>query len=530
MQFYTKNERGRYDLITASFTQLVTDIAVILKWDVKEIPSDSVIHLTNGTQELQFRIDSSQSTDRQAASPKISIGCILPGREWHCDPILKQYTTNFSFSANRGADAIAKDIQKRILPGYFELWGKALEHKQKEDDHKNKLRSKTQQLADILRTHPHPNCNDGNTISPTLKIKPEVGQSLGINLNAKDYINLKAEVSLACDDDDIDDVKITTTLPYELATEFFEWLATKTVDCFETWHQAMIEHCIKMLNKEAKASGQPELKELPPNNFNWGAAYIPSSMGDTHANKQRLFEKFKESIIELEIKPVEETIEEKIERLTVPYDQEALIRAYKRIGYNVNPSQLKDDLKYLTQQFNELSDWIKLVLERGLYNDFQYSFHKDVERRDLIGEIINKLEAESTQPQAQPQAESEPKQTTREDDITELFGDDPELCEILCRLSLYTPWQYREVLKDELLRIRDRRVLRTKLEAVQKIKDNPQTDRLLILEQLEQLHSSTQINVLVRSLKKKFSSFKEAKLATNTKAISWEKLAEKLAA
>lgn len=523
--FYTKNEQGRY-VLNGSFTQLVSDIASIIGWKPVDTGINGVIDLTNKGQVIRFTIKT-QIQQGQVSNPKISVSCLIE-RRYIPDAVLNQYTTAINVSANRGADAIAKDIQKRILPDCFKLWALGEEYKQKENNCKTKLKNKTQQLADILRTHPHPN-DEGNTISESLKLKPEVGQQ-GINLDAKDYINLKAEVRL---DDDIDDVKITTTLPYELAIEFFQWLADKTVDCYEIWHQKMIDHCFMQLNKEAKAAGQPEVKELPPNNFNWKKAYLPSSMGDTHSNKHRLYCLFKQSIIEL-VKPVEETIEQKVERLSLPYDNGALMRLHKRIGYATNPAQMKDDLNHLSKQLDGLCDWITQLLENGVCNEFP-DFFRDVERRDLIEQLINK--SIQQQPQVESQPATEPTATTREDEIKEIFKNSHEV-EILCRLSLHTPSQYREVLKDELLRIRDRRILRTKLEEVRKaIKDDPsylkreRPRRILeILEQLDQLHSEIEINLLIRVLKKRFPSFKEAKLATNTKAASWQKLAEKLAA
>ena len=547
MTFYTKNQHGRYELSTEFFTELARNIAHFLGWQVEEEKASSVIDITDGTHSLRLSAYTTAS-NTMAANPKIEISTmwnIGAGQSlWQFipDAELKQHTTDISCSIKRGAESIAKDIQKRLLPGYFLLWERGLQLKQQSEDRENRLRKLTQGLADIIEAYPHPNYRDGDKICtyPVLKA------NIGIDVSIKNTISLDAEVRQAYNrEKDIDSVKFNMTLPYDLAQEFMQWIASKTVSCFDTWHQEMIDHCIYYLNKEAKAAGQTEVKELPLNNFNWKQAY-KDWFGEIHFSKNCLFNRFKQSIIETEAKLTEETIEQKIERLSILYDKGALIRAYKGIGYDTNPSQLKDDLKYLNKQFDELSGWTKQVVEKGLCNEFP-DFYQDVERRNFIAELINKLESESTQPQPQIESQSEPVAehsqgeyigATREDEIKALFKDSPDQVEIFCRLSDHTPMQYREVLKDELLRMRDRRVLRTKLETVRKIiNQNPRylkeerPKRILeILEQLDQLHSENQITLLTKTLKKQFKTFKEAKLATNTKAISWEKLAEKLAA
>lgn len=538
MTFYTKNQHGRYELNTEFFTELARNIAHFLGWQVEEEKASSVIDITDGTHSLRLSAYTTAS-NTMAANPKIEIRAmwnIAIGQSlWQFipDAELKQHTTDISCSIKRGAESIARDIQKRLLPGYFLLWERGLQLKQQSEDSENRLRKLTQDLADIIEAYPHPNYKDGDKICT----HPVLRDDIGIDVSVKNTISLDAEVRQAYNrEEDIDSVKFNMTLPYDLAQEFMQWIASKTVSCFDTWHQEMIDHCIYYLNKEAKAAGQTEVKELPPNNFNWKQAH-KDWFGEIHFSKNRLFNRFKQSIIETEAKLTEETIEQKIERLSIPYDKGALIRAYKGIGYDTNPSQLKDDLKYLNKQFDDLSDWVKQVIEKGLCNEFP-DFYQDVERRNFIAELINKLESESTQLQPQIESELVAESTTREDDIKALFINSPDQVEIFCRLSLHTPQQYREVLKDELLRIRDRRVLRTKLETVRKIiNQNPhyleeqRSKRILeILEQLDQLHSENQITLLTKTLKKQFKTFKEAKLATSTKAVSWEKLAEKLAA
>lgn len=544
MTLYTKNQYNRYELNAELFIELVNSIAKFLGWQVDNEQSIGVISITNGTHGLMLRADTSPSNSA-VANPKIDISCMLytdTGQSlWRfiSDAELKQCTTSISCSIKRGAESIAKDVQKRLLPDYLKLWERGLDLKQKSEERENRLRSMTQHLADIFGVYPHSNYRDGNKICTYPVLKDDIG----IDVSIKKTITLDAEVRQAYNrETDIDDVKINMTLPYDLAEEFMQWIASKTINCFESWHTEMINTFVRWLDRDADKAGLPEVTELPPNNFDWKEAYRQYKTGDKDGitgSEKRVFAWFKESIIKIEVAPIEETIEAKCDRLSRPYDKDVLIRAYKGIGYDTNRSQLKEDLKDLTKQLHDLSDWTKQVVEKGLCNEFP-DFYEDVERRNFIAELINKLESETTQPQPQIEAEpvAEPATTTREDDIKALFKDSPNEVEILCRLSEHTPQQYREVLKDELLRIRDRRVLRTKLELVRKViknnsrlLDEPRPKQILeILEQLDQLHSVNEITLLTKTLKKQFKTFKEAKLATNTKAVSWEKLAEKLAA
>ena len=315
---YIKNQYDRYEIDQEFFKLLVSEIANQLNWFVETERTSSCFDLSNGLYSICIRCDSNPSKG-QVTNPKIDISCHFsegdtPGSSFHHiipNAELLARTTSISCSVNRGGKSIANDIKKRLFPDYFFLWNMGIKLKQEAIAREERLRNLTLDLAKIIGNHPHPSSNIGDTIyANPLIIKDDVG----VDISVKNSIKLNAVVRQAWDASDVDDVRFDMTLPYDLATQFFEWLSSKTVNSFDTWKENNISFIIRRLDQEASKDGLPPVTQLPPNDFDWVQAFIPSSMDDTHNNRFRLLEQFKKHILPVlqpqpEIIPETKTVE-----------------------------------------------------------------------------------------------------------------------------------------------------------------------------------------------------------------------------
>ena len=389
MQLYIKDKYNRWQLNDSAFQDLVRQIAKIIGWKAEE-KDGYWNNITNGDKALFIKAESHPNST-EAANPRLSIkGTWSYGNDslWGYIPPCEEDSarTEISCAVSRGVDAIARDIQKRLLPGYVALFDKAVIWKKANDDRKQLLKDKTTLLASTINAYPHCNWQDGDTIAVDLKIKSETGERLGLNLKVEDSIDLKAEVRLG-HTHSVDKVEFKLKLPYELSTELMEWLADKTISCFDTWHKKMIRSITLDLDRDAEKAGLPEVLELPPNNFNWKAAYKKYCTEQSYSDRSILFA-FKQSIITIE-QPPDETLTEKAKRLQNIGKYRELVHLVSLIeGDNLygngNQSLIKEDRRHLQKVLESDTNYCQELLDKGLCSspDFDYALHCD--RRDFI--------------------------------------------------------------------------------------------------------------------------------------------------
>lgn len=315
-EFYIKNKYDRWEINKPIFQDLIEKIAAAMRWQVVKKDSNGWGGVANGDYSLSIRIETWPNKS-QVANPRIEVSCnweyTLNGVNHNLwreigKGICDSHTTSISCAINRGADAIAKDIEKRLLPDYYKLWDIGVHELEKSLDHERLKTEKVNQLFKIIDGRPHPSWGDRNVMSVDPKIKPEIIQELGIY--SKRTISVHAEVYIPYSiikDTDLyafnslginGDVKFKLTVPYELSGELMEWIASKTISCFETWKQANIKSFIKWLDMEAKKAGLPQVTELPVNTFNWEDAYSKYwAKIEGYYSDRAVFQRFKESII-----------------------------------------------------------------------------------------------------------------------------------------------------------------------------------------------------------------------------------------
>ena len=386
---YIKDKYDRWELNEPAFQQLVAQIAAGMQWQFSEKKDNCWYKISNSDKALSIRMETRPSTIEKS-NPKVKIsGDWSYGNDslWSHIPYNNQNSarTEISCSVSRGVDAIVKDIQKRLLPYYIALYDKALIRKQEYDAEKQLLKDKTQFLADIFKAYPHTNYQQGNVININPKIKPELGEKLGLDLKKSDSISVKAGIYLGSTYS-VDHVDFELRLPYELGTELMQWLADKTIDCYETWHKKMIHSVIHYLDGIAKKAGLPEVTELPPNNYNWKEAY--TKYCTSHFGEQSICFEFKDSIITIE-QPPNETLTEKAKRLQSIGKYRELVHLVSLIeGENLygngNKSLIKEDHRRLQQVLESDTNYCQELLDKGLCGslDFDYALHCD--RRDFI--------------------------------------------------------------------------------------------------------------------------------------------------
>lgn len=319
-EFYTKNKYDRWELNEPVFQDLINKIAAAMRWQVLDKEINGWGGIANGDYSLSIKIDTCPNKS-QLSNPRIEIRC-----NWNCTvngvnhnlwreikkDICDNYTTNISCSVNRGADAIAKDIQKRLLPDYYKLWNIGMEELEKSLSHERRKTEKANHIFKIIDERYHPSWGDRNVMNVDPKIKPEIIQELGIY--SKSTISVHAEVYVpysikkgndynVYNSEGVDgDVKFKLTVPYELSAELMEWIKSKTVNgyCFDTWKEYQIKKFIKWLDIEAEKAGLPEVIELPVNTFNWEDAYNKyweQVEIEGYYSDRAVFQRFKESIV-----------------------------------------------------------------------------------------------------------------------------------------------------------------------------------------------------------------------------------------
>lgn len=316
MQFYIKDSYSRWQLNESGYTNLVAQIAQIMGWEFIEKGLNGWAKIANGNKSLSFRMET-HPNNTEATNPRIKIsvnwryerdGVSYSLWEHISKKVLESHTTEITCAVSRGADTIAKDIQKRLLPDYFKLWDIGLIEYQKDSDWKRLRKERADHLFGIVGSRPHPNYSDGYTMDSNPKIKPDLIQELGLN-KIKD-ISVRAEVyipySIKTEDDPYafnrdgkdGDVRFKLTVPWELSCELMEWVASKTINCFETWKEKNIKSFIRWLDMDAEEAGLPEVTELPPNTFNWEDAYNKYCRNaEGYFSEASVFNRFKESII-----------------------------------------------------------------------------------------------------------------------------------------------------------------------------------------------------------------------------------------
>lgn len=160
-------------------------------------------------------------------------GNIVPG----------SYNLEITISANKEADAIARDIQKRLIPGYIELYERCkkiyLERKNMVDQ-RNSFGKKIADLIGVVSSK-----NDFLNISHRLTI--------GVN-----------SVSIDCEMLHSNVVKIWD-VPDELLLEILTLIASKANSIYEAW--VAEQKAIHLLKLEEKFG----ITELP--SFHWRKAY-----------------------------------------------------------------------------------------------------------------------------------------------------------------------------------------------------------------------------------------------------------------
>ena len=384
MQLYIKDKYDRWELNEPALQNFIGQIAKVMGWQFSGEKVSRYNKISNGDKAISVIVETRPNAT-EASNPKLKIsGDWSYGNDslWShvCRGDEESARTEISCSVSRGVDAIVKDIQKRLLPDYITLYDKALIRKQEYDAEKQRLKDKTQFLADMFKTYPHTNYQQGNVIDINPKIKPELGEKLGLNLKTSSNIGLRAEVRLGST------VDFELSLPYELGTELMQWLADKTIDCYETWHKKMIHSVIHYLDGIAKKAGLPEVTELPPNNYNWKEAY--TKYCTSHFGEQSICFEFKDSIITIEQTP-NETLTEKAKRLQSIGKYRELVHLVSLIeGENLygngNQSLIKEDRRRLQKVLESDTNFCQELLNKGLCDTPELDYKLYCDRRDFI--------------------------------------------------------------------------------------------------------------------------------------------------
>ena len=389
MQLYVKDKYDRWELNEPALQNFIEQIAKVMGWQFSGEKVSRCNKISNGDKAISVIVETRPNA-KEASSPKLRIsGDWSYGNDslWShvCHSDEESARTEISCSVSRGVDAIVKDIQKRLLPDYIALYDKALIRKQEYDAEKQRLKDKTQFLADMFKTYPHTNYQQGNVIDIDPKIKPELGEKLGLDLKKSNNISVRAEVYLGSTYS-VDNVEFKLRLPYELSTELMEWLANKTIDCYETWHKKMIRSVIHYLDGIAEKASLPEVTELPPNNYNWKEAY--TKYCTTSFGEQSILLGFKQSIITIE-QPPNETLTEKAKRLQSIGKYRELVHLVSLIeGDNLygngNQSLIKEDRRHLQKVLESDTNFCQELLNKGLCDTPELDYGLYCDRRDFI--------------------------------------------------------------------------------------------------------------------------------------------------
>lgn len=260
-EVYQQNQYKRWELNNSELERLYKDVAAQMgQW---QLVYDNGYSLTFDKYELRLNVES-YPNNSQRANPRIEIriyGNIAEAKKsiWFIlsSKQIEPYTTKITVAISRGALAIAKEINRRLIPDYMTLYSKAYEAWKQSEDAANHLKQLTWQIASVIDSLPHANYN-GHEIYEYLDVGLE--HSLRVEVRVSKISH---------------DVKLGN-VPTEILTEILQIINSHSKQSvYERWLQKTQKTMLYKLNKHLGIyDSDNELTQLPPNSFNWRNAYL----------------------------------------------------------------------------------------------------------------------------------------------------------------------------------------------------------------------------------------------------------------
>jgi len=119
--------------------------------------------------------------------PKDPEGNLMSAREWRVIPY-NAVEPGIKCSSTRKPEGIAKDIVRRFLPDYLELYAKVLERQAKREAHKQNREALTKELCQILRGELH------NDKKGARRYYKRSGDSVYIQVHSGESVTLELRV------------------------------------------------------------------------------------------------------------------------------------------------------------------------------------------------------------------------------------------------------------------------------------------------------------------------------------------------
>lgn len=281
---YNCSTDRRADINTEEFQKLAVEIASHMEgsWTHHIDPDRSYQSIRKGDYRICIHLES-YPKDAQIKNPKLRITGDSNCKS-HPDFNLyhhvsyserQGYTSEITVSASRGAKTIAKEIERRFLPGYIKVFDSALASHIANTNDLRRRQNLIKELASIIGGRPHHNRE---------------------YCSIYHYLNIPdTKKSLSCEVELCSDVTMNLrSLPIDLTQQILQVIANYTAPAFETWQRRVDERIAYRINPD-----EPDEQKIPLIGFDYKASFEAGDCWDNAARKyMKLFESRKQELIE----------------------------------------------------------------------------------------------------------------------------------------------------------------------------------------------------------------------------------------
>lgn len=269
-EVYYQNEYKRWELNKSEFLRLCQAVATQMNnW--KFVQGEGEKHaIIKDKYRLYLKIETSpNNTERKTPKLIISIcGDIVEAKGRHhrgrrvdiynmlSDRQREAYSTSIQVSINRGAYTIAKEINRRLMPHYKELYQKAHDVWEKSTNFHNAQLELTRSIAAIIDGKNH-HGNEGCSIYEYVDLGKERSVTVDVTIGSTDH-----------------DLKLRN-VPTDLLKDIFEAINKHSKQsCYQKWLDSIQSTVLYQLNKKLELKDtDDEILELPPLDFDWRKVY-----------------------------------------------------------------------------------------------------------------------------------------------------------------------------------------------------------------------------------------------------------------
>lgn len=278
-KIYEPTKWHSYSINSSEFDRLAQAIAINLPgWSYAPDKDKSYRYLVKDGYKLSLYIDSYPKHTEQG-NPKVHVSGYstlseTPKKEsmysYLGSSVRKNFSNEMTASIRRGADAIALDIARRIIPDYIKYYDQALSAWREATDRQQRQEELTQNLAKILDAFPHWQ-NDNCSIYEHLEL-PTGSIRIDSKIGSESKYH---DLSLS-------------SLSTELLAEILQMLRARSVgSLFDKWKKKSEEEILYTLNRSIYGFySDDEFTQLPETDFDWRSAY------ENKLTRSQIYEQF----------------------------------------------------------------------------------------------------------------------------------------------------------------------------------------------------------------------------------------------